>query len=117
MKLEVVISAFSGMASRELTDEPMVIGSMDGRELISMKFCGSFISNIVVSLKYLVSLGNVDLVRDSLWNMGGGGGQLSKGTSGFSINTGRDSLLAGAVDFSRSNRLFSAHPWILTCLG
>ena len=73
MKLEVVISAFSGMTSRELIDDPMVIGSMDGRELISMKSCGSFISNMSGSLKYLVSLGNEDLVRDSLWNMGGRG--------------------------------------------
>ena len=79
MKLEVVISASSGMASRELADDAMVIGSMDGRELISMKSCGSFISNIVVSLKYLVSLGNVDLVRDSLWNMGGEGGSFPRG--------------------------------------
>ena len=116
MKLEVVISVSSGMASRELADDAMVIGSIDGRELISMKSCGSLISTIVVSLKYLVSLGKVDLVRDSLWNMGGGGGQLSEGITGFSNNTGRDSLLAGALDFSRSNLLFSAHPCILTCL-
>ena len=88
----------------------MVIGSMLARELNSMNSCGSVISNTLGSLKYLVSLGNEDLVRDSLWNVGEEGGLFTRGTAGFSVSTGKDSVLAGAEDFSRSKRLFSAHP-------
>ena len=86
----------------------MVIGSILAQEFNSMNSCDSFISNTLGSLKYLVSLGREDLVRDSLWNVGGG--LCTGGTVGFSISTGMDSVLAGAEDFSRSRRLFSAHP-------
>ena len=82
MKLVVVISSFSGMASREFMEEPMVIGSMLARELSSTKSCGSVISNTLGSLKYLVSLGSEDLVRDSLWNVGGRGGCSQGGPRG-----------------------------------
>ena len=41
MKLDDVISISSGTASREFEEDAMVIGSMDGRELICMNSCGS----------------------------------------------------------------------------
>ena len=58
MKLVVVISSCSGMASREFMEEAMVIGSMLVRELNSSKPCDSSTSNTLGSLKYLVSLGS-----------------------------------------------------------
>ena len=74
MKLLVASSSCSGMASRELMEEAMVIGSMLGLELNSSNLWDSSISNTLGSLKHLASLGRVDLVRESLWNEGGGEG-------------------------------------------
>ena len=52
----------------------MVIGSILGLELNSSNLGDSSISITLGSRKHLVSLGRVDLVRESLWNEGGGKG-------------------------------------------
>ena len=117
MKLVVASSSCSGMASRELMEEAMVIGSMLGRELNSSNLWDSLISNTLGSLKHLASLGRVDLVRESLWNEGGGGGLCTEGSVGSSASTGMDSDLGGAEGLDSRRRLLAAHACMFTGLG